>query len=212
MLQAPLCVLLVALAAAEPPPAAQPAAAAPPTIALPAGHRVLLDTRCEHAEWSDAARVVVSPAVDLLLKQDSESVFLCLTLPEGSYGTLDLYLQTAAGEAPWNLHVSAQVGERQRGAAGWPEWQFGNHRGWFSPAVPLRGAEVVEGRARLTFTSVAGREVQLERSRFGSGPWRVMLELRSLGPAHDGSAVYPPGAAVDQATTWATLLLAAARP
>ena len=211
MLPAPSCVLLVALAAAAPPPAAPPVVA-PPTVALPAGHRVLLDARCEPAEWSDAARVAVSPAVDLLLKQDSESVFFCLTLPEGSYGTLDLYLQTAAGEAPWNLHVSAQVGERQRTAAGWPEWQFANHHGWFSPAVPLRGAEVVDGRAKLTFTAVAGREVQLERSRFGSGPWRVMVELRSLGPAHDGSVVYPPGAAVDEPSTWATLLLASARP
>ncbi|HEV8629989.1 MAG TPA: hypothetical protein VGV61_06695 [Thermoanaerobaculia bacterium] len=203
-------VLLTVLAAATPTAAATPPIATPPSIALPTGHRVLLDTRCEPAEWSDAARVAVTAGVDLLLKQDPESVFLCLTMPEGSYGTLDLYLQPAAGEAPWDLHVSAEVGERRRGPAGWPEWQFGNHRGWFSPAVPLRGAEVVDGRARLTFTPVEGREVQLERSRFGDGPWRVMLELRALGPARDGTAVYPPGALVDQPATWATWSLGAA--
>jgi hypothetical protein len=200
-------VLLVLLVAQVSAPPAAPPTAAPPAITLPAGHRVLLDTRCEPAEWSDAARVAVSPVVDLLLKQDAESVFLCLTLPEGSYGTLDLYLQPAAADAPWDLHVSAQVGERQRGPAGWPEWQFGNHHGWFSPAVPLRGSEVVEGHAKLTFTPVAGREVQLERSRFGNGPWRVMLELRALGPAHDGKVVYPPGAAVEQPATWASWTL-----
>jgi hypothetical protein len=204
-------ILLTALVAAVP-TAAVPPSAKPPTVALPTGHRVLLDTRCEPAEWSDAVRVVVSPAVELLLKQDAESAFLCLTLPDGSYGTLDLYLQAAPGEAPWDLHVSAQVGERQRGPAGWPEWQFGNHRGWFSPAVPLRGSEVVEGRAKLTFTPVAGREVQLERSRFGSGPWKVMFELRALGPAHDGSVVYPAGAAVDEPATWATWTLGSAGP
>lgn len=199
--------LLTLSAAAASAPSAAPPSATPPAIALPAGHRVLLDTRCEPAEWSDAARVAVSPAVDLLLKQDAESVYLCLRLPEGSYGTLDLYLQPAPDEAPWDLHVSAQVGERQREAAGWPEWQFGNHRGWFSPAVPLRGAEVVAGRAKLTFTPVEGREMQLERSRFGNGPWRVMLELRALGPAHDGSVVHPPGAVVEQPGTWSTWTL-----
>jgi hypothetical protein len=173
-----------------------------------AGSPILLDNRCDEAEWKDAASEPVQEGVRLRLKHDARFAYLCIEVPEGSFATIDFYLQPADGSTPWNLHASAQLGEKQRGAGGWPQdWTWGNQRDWYSPAVPFRGVEKVEGGVRPQFGSIHGRELQISRARF-AGDWRFMFETRALGAKLDGSAVYPAGASVDDATGWATLAFA----
>jgi hypothetical protein len=176
------------------------------SLTVPQGSSVLLDNRCDPAEWKDANRFAIADGVQLALKQDAQYLYLCMRLPALSYGTTDVYLQPATGSAPWNLHASAQIGEKQRTDAGWPaEWTFGNQRDWYSPAVPFRGVREVKGGVSASFAPIEGREIQIGRARFGPGPWRLMFELRALGKRQDREARYPVGASIDDPSGWAEL-------
>lgn len=170
--------------------------------------RILLDTRCGDVEWSGAARVPIAPGSELWALEDSSTLYLCVTLPPESYGTMDLYVLAVGAGAPVNLHASAQVGERTKAEGAWPEWRFGNHEGWYSPPVAVTGASVVDGRARMTFSNTAGREVAVLKSKFGPGPWRFRLEVRALGADKRGSLRFPEGASNDDPSTWAVARLA----
>jgi predicted alpha/beta superfamily hydrolase len=167
--------------------------------------RILVDTICDASEWASASRTRVTETTELLAAQDSAALYLCLTLPPESYGTMDLYVLGTLSEAPSNLHASAQVGERVKGASGWPEWTFGNHRQWYSPPVAVTGADVVDGRARMKFTNASGREVAIEKAKFGKGPWRFMIEIRALGADKRGSLKFPANGNPDDASSWASV-------
>ena len=185
-------------------------APAPPVALQPAaGGPILLDGRCEADEWARATRHPASPGREVLLQEDARFVYLCITLPPDSFGTIDLYVLPQGESAPWNLHASAQLGERRRSGQDWPEWTWGNHQGWASPAVPFRGMKDVEGKTRPDFGVVKDREIQIDKERFAGARWKVMFELRALGADRKGSLVFPAGALVDDPATWAVLSLKA---
>jgi len=171
---------------------------------------LLLDARCDAAEYAGAARQDLGGGVSLQARHDSHYLVLCLSLPPDSFGSLDLYVRGADG-ALHNLHVSAQIGERTRGPGGWPAWRFGNAQGWYGPPVAFRGlATDASGRARADFTPSAARELQLPRARFGPGPWRVRVELNALG-AGNTSLVFPAGSTDADPAGWARLHFAGGR-
>ena len=164
---------------------------------------LLLDARCDRAEYRDAARHDFGGGVTLLARHDADFVTLCLTLPSDSLGTMDLYIQGRDG-ALHNLHVSAQLGERTRSTAGWPAWNFGNQRRWYGPAVAFRGFAVGDdGQRRVDFAPSVGREIQIERARFGPGPWRVRFEVRALGADRNGAVIFPAGSTDSDPAGWA---------
>ena len=168
---------------------------------------ILLDARCEDDAWRSATRTAVGHGVALLSMADADSVYLCVTLPPESLGTMDLFIQSRDG-VQTNLHVSAQTGERTRGADGWPEWRgFNNYRGWYGPPVAFRGMARTEGGVRPDFAPSAAREVQIDRARFGDGPWRVMLQVHSLGADGAGAVTWPSYGDIDRPSTWETLRL-----
>jgi predicted alpha/beta superfamily hydrolase len=174
---------------------------------LDTNERILLDTICDGKEWAKASRTRLNETSELLAAQDAAAIYLCVTLPPESYGTTDLYVIGANAGAPTNLHASAQIGERIKGDAGWPDWVFGRHSGWYSPPVALSEAKIVEGqsRPRLTFTNAGGREIAIEKAKFGGGPWRFMIEVRSLGADKRGSLNFPANGKPDDPSTWASL-------
>lgn len=170
------------------------------------GTSILLDNRCPAEEWESATRRDLGDGVELLLQHDARHAHLCFRVPAGSFATMDLYLQSADGSAPWNLHASAQLGEKRRGGEGWPpEWNWGNQHDWYSPAVPFRGVRQTEAGPRADFGAVEAREIQLSRQRFGAGPWRAMVELRALGPQLDRELTFPAKANSDDPATWQAL-------
>jgi hypothetical protein len=179
--------------------------AAPIALRAAVGGPILLDGRCEADEWARATRVPAGPSSELLLQEDARFLYLCVTLPPDSFGTIDLYLLPQGESAPWDLHASAQLGERRRAGKDWPEWAWGNHRGWASPAVPFRGMKEVEGKTRPDFGVVKDREIQIDKQRFAGPRWQVMFELRALGAYRKGSLVFPEKAQVEDPSTWAML-------
>jgi hypothetical protein len=188
--------LAVALpAAADAPPALESRMTTTP---------VLLDGLCPEAEWRGAARVALDATHELMLMHDAEFAYACITGPADEHLTLDLYLLGTRKDPPLNLHASAQVGERMRGAHGWPPYEWWNHRDWYSPAVPFTGVAGEGDERRPQFATGKPRELQVRRARFGDGPWRAMLAVGGKRAA-DGSwqpLVFPPGAKDDAPDGW----------
>lgn len=166
---------------------------------------VLLDGLCPDDEWRAAARIELDGAHTLLLMHDAKFAYACILGPSDSPLTLDLYLQGSETGQLYNLHASAQVGERLRGAHGWPPYEWWNHRGWYSPAVPFTGVAGEGEERRPQFMNGRPRELQVQRARFGSGTWRAMLSVGGRRDA-DGTwqtLVYPAGAKDDDPAGWA---------
>ncbi len=171
---------------------------------------LLLDGRCEAAEWRHAARHAVTDRIALRLQQDARYLYLCVTSPEDSMNTLDIYLQAADRPELMNLHASAQVGQRVRSDAGWPEYQWWNHDGWYSPAVPFTGMQRDGERTQARFKPGVAREVQIDKARFGAYPWRVMFQIGGERDAegHWINRSFPADASEDDPSGW--LMLGAA--
>jgi len=164
---------------------------------------ILLDGRCDGAEYSGAARQDLGHGVTLQVLHGRDFINFCASLPPESLGTMDLYLQAPSGGEIINVHVSAQVGERTYQEGEDPAWEWGNHHGWYGPPVAIRGSELrPDGKPRVTFKDATGREVQLSKARFGSGPWKFRYELRAIGPQQGITVRLPPGE-----NEWVTLQL-----
>lgn len=165
---------------------------------------VLLDGLCPDAEWRDAARVELDATHELLLMHDAAYAYACIRGPSDEHLTLDLYLRGSRGGPDANLHASAQVGERLRGARGWPPYEWWNHRDWYSPAVPFTGTEGEGAARRPAFMTGRPRELQIRRARFGEGTWHAMFAVGGKRAA-DGEwrpLAFPPGATDDAPATW----------
>lgn len=199
-----LMTALVSVWAAAQAASAMTAGATAP-ITVPLGVPPLIDARCEGNEWDAAARIPIADGHVLLLQQDARNVYLCVPLPPDSYGSTDLYILPGDETVPINLHASAQLGERRKTAAGWPDWTFGNYRGWYSPPITYSSATVVDGRPRLTFGAMAAREFVIQKSKFPSSRWRFMIDIRALGADKKGALLFPAAASPDAPDTWATL-------
>jgi hypothetical protein len=152
-------------------------------MAPPSAAPVLLDGRCDTAEYTRAERRNLDHGVILHAMHDREFITLCAALPADSLGTMDLYLQSPGGGPITNLHISAQVGERTYAKGEDPPWQWGNFQGWYGPPVAFSGTGLrPDGGPYATFADAKGREIRLSKARFGQGPWRMRLELRAIGP------------------------------
>lgn len=176
-------------------------------LAIGSAGPVLLDGRCEADEWAGAARHRIGDAITLMLQQDARFLHVCVISPDESMNTLDIYLRAADRPALVNLHASAQVGQRVRGPDGWPDYQWWNHEGWYSPAVPFIGLQRDGERVRPQFKSGVPREMQIDKARFGAFPWKVMFVIGGERDA-EGNWInrhYPEGAGIDATDGWLRL-------
>lgn len=152
--------------------------AAPVASAYP-----LLDGRCDDYAALAHEQHAVARGVDLAVFQDRDYVWLCITLPPGDFGALDLALSAPALAAPLDLHASAQLGEWPADATppndpGAPVW--GNQRGWAAATVPFHGM-AADGHVR--FAPTPARELQLAKARFGRGTWRFHATVHDVTTA-----------------------------
>lgn len=129
--------------------------------------------------------ISISENVDLYIYQDDFFVWLGYDYPEGSYGTLDLQIDTDNFEKPINLHVSAQLGEWEVGnESQQPQtstsdlwWEF---KGWTANEVWMNGIDRSGERANPKFKNAQAREIQLSKQRFGKGTWKLKFNIRAI--------------------------------
>lgn len=147
----------------------------------------LMDGRCDEFPAIAEARYAVAEGVTLYQFQDHHYVWFCYTIPSGDFGTMDLQVSAPGLEAPLNLHVSAQLGEwradRPQDAPPDPQSErWWNHREWTGFWTGFNGFEVRPGQSGQSprFKTHPGREVQLDKRRFGRGEWRWSIEIRGI--------------------------------
>jgi hypothetical protein len=145
----------------------------------------LLDGRCSEYAELGALSQDLEHGVRLWVYQNDDYVWMCLGLPELSFGTLDLALDAPKLDAPRALHVSAQLGE-------WPLdqpaqapqsadsplwWQL---RGWTANTLRFNGMEAAENGPTARFLPSEARELQFAKARFGVGTWRFRFDLNTV--------------------------------
>ncbi|MCB1628922.1 MAG: hypothetical protein KDI48_14440 [Xanthomonadales bacterium] len=170
----------------------------------------LLDGRCSEYAELGALSQDLDQGVRLWVYQNDDYVWMCLGLPELSFGTLDLALDTPKLDGPRALHVSAQLGEwpldqpdqAPPDAASPLWWQV---RGWTANTLRFNGLEDGENGPTPRFLPSEARELQFAKSRFGVGTWRFRFDLNAV-KGGDGlwhTVQFP--AAEGEARPWATL-------
>ncbi len=145
----------------------------------------LFDGRCDEYADLSAQSTELPHDVTLWTFQDAAYVWLCLALPEESMGTIDLRIEAPGLEDAVNLHVSAQLGEWRADFpdeapqdAASPIW--GTTHGWFANAATTAYRQDEEGELQRTWAYSEGREVQLDKDRFGRGSWKLHLQLEMI--------------------------------
>ncbi|MDO6712771.1 hypothetical protein Q4567_18700 [Aliiglaciecola sp. 2_MG-2023] len=72
----------------------------------------LFDGSCSKDEWRGATKIELPAQVSVYLMHDKESLFVCAKGKAEDYTVIDLYIEHAKTGDLYNLHASAQLGER----------------------------------------------------------------------------------------------------
>lgn len=152
----------------------------------------LLDGQCDEYRRIGAEVLAEGDDISVLLFQDADYVWLCYALPDESYGTLDLVVDSPGLADPINLHVSAQLGEwRVNHPGDVPQNAESDHwwkvRGWWSNAVSWNGVRETDQGPRPNFQASEGRELQLSKTRFGKGAWQLSFSIGGVRHADGGT-------------------------
>lgn len=162
-------------------------------LRVPRGPPVLADGRCDTAEYAKAARERLSDAVELLALRYGEFVALCLRYTPAQANGVDLYIADGHGRLH-NLHASAMLGQRERGADGWPDWTWWNNRDW--SANPVRPRDF----RTLAFEPSEATEFVVRRTAFAA-PWRIRIDVHTREPV----VVWPTSSSADDPKDWIAL-------
>ena len=136
-----------------------------------------------------SSKFQVSEDILLQLYQNEHFVWLTYNVPKGSYGTMDMVLETPNLSEAINLHVSAQVGEwyenKPDSAPKTPESdKWGLTKGWTGNAIWFKQMDTSADEPQLVFKSAPARELQLSKSYFGKGNWLFNIEIRAIKDAN----------------------------
>lgn len=145
----------------------------------------LVDGNCGEYKTLGSDSLKLDDQVTLYFYQDKHYLWMCYNYLEGSYGTLDLKLDTDQLVEPINLHVSGQLGEwpanDPEAAPKNPESdKWWNNIGWTANPIWINGMDKSGETPRYRFKNALAREMQLSKGRFGRGDWKFTLEIRSL--------------------------------
>lgn len=171
---------------------------------------IMMDGKCDDQPWKQVSMTDIGSGVSLAMLQDELYFYLCISLPENSYGPMDMYAVDPADGKRVNFHVSAQRGERKVRADGtWPGFEWENQSGWYANVVVMKYAR----ETGLVCCHVSSaREMQFAKDMIADEKGRVtfMLDIRSLAQASGemrGTTVYPEAAAKEDPENWKTVNL-----
>jgi hypothetical protein len=192
-------------------------AAPPAEVMVPQGDGapVITDGLFSPGEWDDAARVALTPSVQLCLKQYRGVVFLGLR-GSGPPGPSDLFLAVPGGPIH-QLHVSAQLGEAVVPATGeappprfgyTPDWYANEQRRDMGEAERLRkeGKNPIEIMIATSYPS-DGIEFAIRRSKLPGPRWLMRLAASVVDGGKPAWLVHPAAASERTTEGWQVLRL-----
>jgi len=170
------------------------------------GGAVLMDGRCTDEAWRTAESRLLDNGVSIRFLKDASFLYVCVVPPADSFATFDLFFQTKDGQS-LNLHASAQLGERVRGEAGWPDFTWGNNVNWAANVNRFAGFDREAMRSR--FASAEGREMQISLGKLGgNGSFPMMAVIQQISTPEGMATVrFPKNADEDAPATWGALIL-----
>ena len=164
----------------------------------------LFDGRCGDDEWQGATQIELPAQVSVYLMHDKDSLFVCAKGKANDYTVIDLYIEDAATGHLYNLHASAQLGERVLTDKEWSESEFWNHKDWSGFWVPYAGDEETDKGTRTKFLQGSHREVHVLRKKFVGNTWNMMIGVSAIN--HEGKYgaefFYPENAVDTDRSTW----------
>lgn len=167
-----------------------------------------IDGRISDAEWAGAdVQVLASGDILRIARRDDA---LCIAVEgEGGPRYTDLYLAAPEGEII-NLHASMQAGVRMLSRdGGWddrsPAFVWGNPQGWTANTVGWAPGVAQDRPMVERLAPYDGQEFQIDLASFGTGPWRMRVEVSDFQypPGDDG--VWPEASSPADVTGWMTL-------
>ena len=139
-------------------------------------------------EWDKLNKktIELSKDVNLFIFQNESYVWISYDFPKGSFGTLDMIIETEKIINPINLHVSTQLGEWNLGdkenipkTATSNLWW--NNQGWTANNLWANGIDTVSyDTPEFKIKNGDIREIQLSKLRFGRGKWKIKLEINAI--------------------------------
>lgn len=164
----------------------------------------LFDGHCKNDEWATATKIDLPAGVSVYLMHDNNSLYVCAKGKSGDYTVIDLYVEDAATGHLYNLHASAQLGERTFTNKEWSENDFWNNQDWGGFWVPYAGTEETEEGPRTKFLKGSHREIQVLRKKFKGNTWNMMIGVGAIeNKGSDmGNYFYPEDAVDTDPSTW----------
>ncbi len=145
----------------------------------------LVDGHIEEYAKLGVEPILLDPDVHLYFYQDDHYVWIAYDYNEGSWGTLDMEIESPNLDGPLNLHISAQIGEwpinNPELAPDGPESdRWWNARGWYANEVWANGMDRSGDEPRYKFKNAGARELQLSKARFGKGEWKIKMRINAV--------------------------------
>jgi hypothetical protein len=170
----------------------------------PTNKAPLFDGRCGKDEWQAATKIELPAQASVFLMHDKDSLYVCAKGKAEDYAVIDLYIEHAETGHLYNLHASAQLGERILTDKEWSEHEsWWNHKDWSGFWVPYAGIEDTENGKRPKFLKGSHREVQVLRKKFVGNTWNIMIGVSAINHEGNSAEFFFPEKAVDtDKSTW----------
>ncbi len=145
----------------------------------------LIDGKYDDYITLEIEPINIYEGVDLYIYQNEHYVWIAYSMPEGSYGPLDMHIKTDKVGDYLNLHVSGQNGEwylnEPSTSPDGPESdKWWNMNGWNANVVWPNGIDQNGDNFRYKFKLANARELQLSKARFGKGSWNIKMKIGSI--------------------------------
>lgn len=153
----------------------------------PSARTIIVDGRCQASEWLGIAEKGRIRAF-----RNGDDVFMCIAMPDGGLGSLDILLGRADGTI-LNLHSSAQIADRvlQPGSEA-PPFEWGSFDGWYAPPFSFSGLTRDDAsNIGVSFRDADSREVVLARRLIQGSCAPIQIRLEALGKSRRGSWQWP---------------------
>ncbi len=170
----------------------------------------LLDGHCDDKEWLSATKFELPANTAVYLMHNKHSFFVCAKGKANDYTVVDVYIEHPETGQLYNLHASAQLGERVMTGKTWDEFSWWNNKDWSGFWVPYAGEEETKSGKRTKFLEGSHREVQILKKKFAGNTLNMMIRLSGLSHNGQYGAVffYPEKAIDTDKLTWSKMTFA----
>lgn len=175
---------------------------------------VMIDNKFDEGEWTDAKKIPLNDAYDLLYKQDKHYYYLAVKRIDEQPIYVDILL--SVDDKTYNIHASQQLGERFLPDTTWtdrePAVRWGIRKGWTASVAIVDRAKVRKLRTEKVDPSAAymqslqaydGYEFQFSKKDWPLDKAKIRVEIKHMFLAKDfKDIIFPANSEQKVLTNW----------